>query len=144
MGTTVIHMRWVLMGAVFLSGCAASPYSTDPNEFSGVRTYQTFCASCHGLGGRGDGPVQPFVHNVPDLTQLARRNDGKFPTDEVRQIIDGRKEIGAHGTRKMPVWGWEFYGGHDSDAVERARTDRTINRLVDYLESIQAGYKWNR
>ena len=139
----MINVRWLLMCALFLGGCAASPYSMNPNEYSGVRIYQTFCASCHGLSGRGDGPVQPFVHNVPDLTQIAGRRGGKFPTEEVRRIVDGRTEVGAHGSRKMPVWGWEFYGGHDSDAVERSRTDRTINRLVDYLESIQAGNRRN-
>jgi hypothetical protein len=69
----------------------------------------------------------------PDLTQLARRNDGLFPTDRVRRIVDGR-EVESHGTRDMPVWGDVFrrMGGDASNGAS-AR----IAAIVGFLESIQ-------
>jgi len=134
------RLRLLSFATLLLTGCVASPYSTQPYQYSGVRTYQTFCASCHGLTGHGDGPVQPFVHNVPDLTQISARHDGRFPAEDVRRIIDGRTRIDAHGDRRMPVWGWEFYGNDYSDAVNRERAARTIDRLVKYLETIQLDY----
>ena len=40
--------------------------------------------------------------------------------------------------RDMPVWGWRLYDASSADdAGERARTDAMINRLVEYLRSIQ-------
>jgi mono/diheme cytochrome c family protein len=119
-----------------------SAYSVNPQEYSGVRLYQVFCSSCHGLTGRGDGPVGPLLeHGVPDLTQLSKRNGGKFPAEHVRQIIDGRSMPAAHGAREMPVWGYEFYDDRaPNERLANKQADETIQRLVDYLRTIQAGY----
>lgn len=118
-----------------------SQYSVTPSTYSGVRLYQVFCASCHGLTGHGDGVVQPIVDKgVPDLTRISERNGGHFPAERIRQVIDGRTEYAAHGSRKMPVWGFEFYGDSGNDAAARHEADQTIDRLVKYLESIQPGY----
>jgi hypothetical protein len=85
--------------------------------------------------------VQPIIDaGVPDLTRISQRNGGRFPTEKIRQIVDGRIEYAAHGTRKMPVWGFEFYGEGSNEAAARAEADTTIDRLVKYLESIQPGY----
>jgi hypothetical protein len=68
-----------------------------------------------------------------DLTQLARRNGGMFPSARAGRIIDGR-EVGAHGNPDMPIWGEVFKrsSGLDAEAV-RAR----IRAIVEYLESLQ-------
>ena len=71
---------------------------------------------------------------VPDLTVIAKKNGGKFPTARVRRIIEGEGMIASHGTREMPVWGPIF------SQVE-ADVDREpvrIENLLKYLESIQA------
>lgn len=123
-----------------LSSCKTTPYeySVAPHEYSGVRLYQVFCSSCHGLTGRGDGPVeQLFVGGVPDLAHLAARNGGQFPAERVRSAIDGREAFIAHGSRNMPVWGFEFYeGGSDSQAARR-RSDQMIDRIVRYIGEMQ-------
>jgi mono/diheme cytochrome c family protein len=135
----------VVLGAglvAALPSCTTmSQYSVSPHEYSGVRLYQTFCASCHGLTGLGDGPIEPLIHGgVPDLTRIAERRGGKFPVDEIRDIVDGRETLIAHGTSQMPVWGFEFRSA-DSDAGQaRAQADRTVDRLLKYLETIQPGY----
>jgi len=105
--------------------------------YTGEGLYHRFCASCHGVEGHGDGPVAgSFTIMVPDLTLLARRHGGQFPTDQVRKIIDGRSVRPPHGERDMPVWGFEF-GAATSAAGGAGQVDALINELVDYLRSIQ-------
>jgi hypothetical protein len=75
---------------------------------------------------------------VPDLTRLEARDGQDFDEELLRKIIDGREPVIFHGTRYMPVWGYEFWveEGADSDAQERV--DTIVRNLVDYLRSIQA------
>ena len=123
-----------------LSGCMSTqPDTRSTAELSGVEMYERLCASCHGVDGRGDGPVSSLIKiGVPDLTLIAARDGGEFPAEDVRRTIDGRWDRRAHGARDMPVWGWEFYGTvNPDDAAERAKVDSMINRLVDYLRTIQ-------
>ena len=105
----------------------------------GRQLYAENCASCHGAAGAGDGPVAPLINiPVPDLTRLAQRAGGTFPTEDVHRTIDGRWDKRAHGARDMPVWGWQFYDSYNlDDTRERARVDATIDRLVVHLRSIQ-------
>lgn len=132
----------IVVGIAFalLSACAG----TDTRErgaaqMSGMEMYEQLCSSCHGVGGRGDGPVSSLIKiSVPDLTRVAQRDGGEFPVEDVRRTIDGRWDRRAHGARDMPVWGWQFYdSAATNDVEERARVDSMIARLVDYLRSIQ-------
>lgn len=136
-----MKFRWVLAAAlpVSLLACAPMPTQRDIMQMSGLEMYETFCASCHGAEGQGDGPVAPLIKiHVPDLTRIAQRDGGEFPTEDVRRIIDGRYDRPAHGPRDMPVWGWQFYRSETlRDPAERARVDALIDRLVVYLQSIQ-------
>jgi len=139
-------MRSSLLAAAVVTSLVAACASAPPPQrevakMSGLEMYQQFCASCHGTGGEGDGPVAPLVKiHVPDLTRIAQRDGGEFPAEDVRRTIDGRFERPAHGPRDMPVWGWQFYNSTSlKDPEERARVDALIGRLVDYLRSIQKG-----
>ena len=50
-----------------------------PPAPTGEEAYRRYCASCHGLEGKGDGPVAASLRRAPtDLTQLARRSGGRF------------------------------------------------------------------
>jgi hypothetical protein len=115
------------------------PAQRDVMQMSGLEMYESLCSSCHGVGGEGDGPVAPLIKiHVPDLTHIAKRDGGEFPTEDVRRTIDGRFDRPAHGPRDMPVWGWQFYRSDSvKDPAERARVDALIDRLVVYLRSIQ-------
>jgi hypothetical protein len=75
---------------------------------------------------------------VPDLTRLAARNDGLFPAADVREIVDGRAVVVAHGPRSMPVWGYEFWIDEGGDITAEAEARAAINRLVSYLGELQA------
>lgn len=130
----------VICVALLLSACASAKFDErDVTELSGAEMYESLCASCHGVTGKGDGPVAPLIKmGVPDLTRIAARAGGEFTTEDVHRVIDGRLERPAHGPRDMPVWGWQFYrSANPDDAEERARVDAIIKRLVDYLRSIQ-------
>jgi mono/diheme cytochrome c family protein len=111
-----------------------APFDT----YSGEQLYGRFCASCHGTGGRGDGPVGPTLNIVvPDLTRIAARSGGRFPEERIREIVDGRAVIPAHGTRYMPVWGYELEAQAPEDQPGRAAAQTMIDRLVGYLKSLQ-------
>lgn len=129
-----------LLGVLWLAGCSPTRVDERPvHALSSVDLYQRLCSSCHGVDARGDGPVAPLIKTgVPDLTLLAHRDGGEFPTEDVRRAIDGRWDRRAHGARDMPVWGWELYDmSSRDDQQERAVVDSMIERLVNYLQSIQ-------
>lgn len=134
------HYVGMVSVAAAVAACAnMKDDDRDVTELSGPELYENLCASCHGVTAKGDGPVAPLIKTgVPDLTRIAWRAGGEFPTEDVHRVIDGRLERPAHGPRDMPVWGWQFYRNVDpNDAEERARVDAIIGRLVDYLRSIQ-------
>ena len=135
-------MRFLLLLSILpILGVAAfgqaSPGKEDEipltRSFSGAEMYKTWCASCHGTQGKGDGPAAAALKNPPaDLTQLAKKNGGKFPVEKVRNYIDGTKEVAAHGSREMPVWG-SFLRRLGEDSV----TYRVVT-LANYVASLQA------
>jgi hypothetical protein len=90
----------------------------------------------------GDGPDanERPGYRPPALTNLAMRHGGKFPRQEVYDIIDGGKRLPGHYNfnSPMPLWGMSFQleGKEYTDQSEAAVTSR-INAIVDYLESIQ-------
>jgi len=108
------------------------------SEYTGAELYQRFCASCHGARGLGDGPVADSLKGmVPNLTRIARRHGGVFPADWVRRIIDGRTVQRPHGSREMPVWGFEFGSAAASDQTSTVSADELVARLLEYVRSIQ-------
>lgn len=127
----------VAPGAVF----AQAPMSADFGRF----LYRENCAVCHGMAGKGDGPLAGRVdtRGGADLTQLARANDGVFPVERAYEVIDGRQEIVAHGSRDMPVWGSAFLERVASEGAVELPWGREfyvrirILALVDYLNRLQ-------
>jgi mono/diheme cytochrome c family protein len=105
--------------------------STGAND-AGSQLFRTYCASCHGVSGRGNGPLADQLRRPPpDLTQFTRRNGGMFPSERVYRIVEGR-DVASHGDREMPVWGDIFKAGSSGPAV-KAR----IDAIVRYLAGIQ-------
>lgn len=124
---------------LIVAGVARADESEDRTIAAGKQRYMENCASCHGPDAKGAGTMASELKRVPaDLTQLAKRNGGNFPFEQIYDMIDGRGEIGAHGTRDMPVWGYEYKMGVPtaagmSEAVVRGK----ILELIVYLRSIQ-------
>ena len=140
MGRIVSWLGWLGIATLVV----AAPAWADQDEVDrvladmGSEYYQRYCASCHGIEAKGDGPVAAVLKPPPkDLTRIAARRGGKFPDGEIARYVDGRFETTAHGSRSMPVWG-ESFGANIpeagvSDEVVRGR----ILVLVEYLKSIQ-------
>jgi mono/diheme cytochrome c family protein len=104
----------------------------------GKSEYESSCASCHGVSGKGDGAMVGMLTKPPsDLTTLAKRNGGVFPVQRISEMIDGRTSvmIGSHGAREMPVWG-HVYRSEDTQPRDLHARNR-ISALVDYLARIQ-------
>jgi mono/diheme cytochrome c family protein len=122
-------------------------------ENPGRNEFLRSCASCHGISGKGDGPVAKSLNPAPsDLTRLSEANNGVFPVSRVYEVIDGRMERLVHGTRDMPVWGERYMQGmisRDSrdfvskewaEAIVRAR----ILALVEYISTLQRPPRMSR
>lgn len=110
---------------------------TVPATIVGRANFRSYCATCHGTDAKGDGPMADSLRVRPsDLTLIARRNDGRFPTDTVRRTIDGRSPVKGHGGPEMPVWGDAFRS--PSEGYSEAKVAERIDALVEYLKSIQA------
>lgn len=99
--------------------------------------FQNFCAQCHGVDGKGGGNLGDI--QGPDLTHLSQKHGGRFPSQEVYEVIDGRKRLAAHEQLlAMPLWG-EFLQpqGVPKDVAE-AKAKSRISALVRYIQTLQA------
>ena len=103
-------------------------------EKAGQEVFHSFCAVCHGTDAKGNGPAAPGLKKrPPDLTQLGRKNNGKFPTEIVSSVIQGNDFITDHGTREMPMWGDAFRAMNGDQIMVQLK----IQNLTAYIESIQ-------
>ena len=95
-------------------------------EEVGATLYRLACATCHGESGQGDGGMLDSLKVPPtDLTVLAQKNGGVFPTQEITQFVDGRQDMAAHGSREMPIWGKLF------------ETPESVEQIVAYVQTLQ-------
>ena len=105
----------------------------------GKARFEQYCSGCHGTDGKGNGPLAPLLTEKPaNLTELAKKNNGKFPGTKVMSYIDGRETIRAHGPSDMPIWGVNFKkaGSRSSHTAESA-TRGVAQEIVQYIQSIQ-------
>ena len=121
---------------------ALTPSAAAAQQMSnGQQEYLNSCAVCHGVDGKGDGPLADELRKRPaDLTTLAKPNGGEFPSCRVYATIDGRGLVPSHGERDMPVWGNQFlpddvkrYGPYGGEAV----TTERIHNLTGYVQTLQ-------
>ncbi len=104
-------------------------------------TFRIYCSNCHGDEARGDGSLAELLTVEPaDLTGIAQRNDGRYPADRVRSLIDGREQVRAHGLKEMSIWGDAFQKTLQptwTEETDEQRAERKIDELVEFLRSIQ-------
>ena len=126
-------MRYTIFFAallIFAAGAAAQSKATSgqdsiPPNFipTGKAMFKQYCAACHGMDAKGHGPARAAL-KVPaaDLTTLAKRHGGEFPTDLVTNILRFGPGLAAHGSSDMPTWGgiFQYMDNYNEASVEEA------------------------
>jgi mono/diheme cytochrome c family protein len=147
--TIRINLYLIVAVSVILAGllAVANALADDKNKqtqnqppprlqasLQGVDLYRAHCASCHGVDGRGNGPVAPALNTPPpDLTRIAERNGGIFPLERIKKIIAGDQMVSAHGSHEMPVWGPIFHQVEEDRDYGNVR----LQNLAEYLRTLQ-------
>ena len=119
----------------------------------GRTLFGEYCAPCHGVDGKGHGPLAAGLRvPPPDLTTIAARNDGQFNAGAVEDRINGWKQIPrtmgdaaarAHtrdtgeNPENMPVM--PSFGPIFANLYRQEVRDRQIRitNLVRYVKSLQ-------
>jgi len=126
-----------LLPAILLWAAQKQGETTSPmrNPLEGAEIFRHYCASCHGVDGRGHGPASVALkHGATDLTRISQRNGGKFPFQRVKEIIEG-KDSGplAHGSREMPVWGPIFHEVESDMDLGEVRLD-AVTKTIESMQ----------
>ena len=106
----------------------------EPAEYisptDGRGMFQSYCAACHGLTAKGDGPAAPALTPKPaNLTEFAKRRGGKFSAKDFEDKMQGMAMSPAHGSSEMPVWGPVFR--------QLGNEPLRIANLRSYIETLQ-------
>ena len=105
---------------------------------SGKQMYVNYCAPCHGVDGRGQGPVAAALKKQPtDLALLSKNNGGKFPATHIMSVLEFGAANPSHGAAEMPVWG-PMLDRMDNTSAENNVSLLRIGNLSRYLQSLQA------
>ena len=109
---------------------------TNASSTSGKEMFESYCAVCHGKDGKGSGPAASAMKTPPsDLTVLAQKSGGKFPSSHVSAVIHGQAIPASHGNQEMPVWGPLF---SSIDQGHQATVQQRVSNLTSYIETLQA------
>jgi mono/diheme cytochrome c family protein len=120
-----------LLLAVTVILCGNGP-SIAAESTSGQVLYGRYCAACHGIAGRGDGPAASALRPLPtDLTRL------DSTSGELMRQIDGRRTVRAHGSAEMPVWGVVFEQSRIGEPHRRRTALLQVQAIADYVRSLR-------
>lgn len=125
------HRRAAPAAGLFIAGLSACTVVTEPpvSRASYPQYFALYCAECHGADATGTAAA-------PDLTRLAARHGGVFPTTEVMNQIDGYGRGGA-----MPAFGAFLVDDRQVPVTletgERTSAPERLVGMADYLESLQ-------
>ncbi len=123
----------VVLVILALAACVRDEVPID----AGRALFVENCAACHGMSGRGDGPLADGVQPRPaDLTRLAARNGGTWDMAAVMSRIDGYRQGGG----AMPEFGAVLEGPtvmvDTGDGIETP-APQPLFELADFLRRIQ-------
>lgn len=128
--------------SILITAASATAASTKTLQMikvpSGPALFTEHCAQCHGMDGKGNGPMASSLKVAPaDLTTINKRAGGKFPAERIVETIRYGGDVAAHGSREMPIWGKVFsdQGGRGKGGGAYSR--RVVVELKRYLETIQ-------
>jgi len=97
---------------------AAAPRAADAER--GGTLYATYCASCHGARGAGDGPVAASLDPAP-----ARHDDGAYMNGLSNEHMVAVVKLGGPAVGKSPMmapWGGTLDDQQIRDVIAFVRT----------------------
>jgi hypothetical protein len=102
---------------------------------NGKQMFTSYCAPCHGVDGKGHGPVATALKTLPtDLTGMCRKNHGKFPDTHIVTVLQFGADAPSHSLAEMPVWGPILGKMNQTNSQDRLLR---ISNLSRFLETIQ-------
>jgi mono/diheme cytochrome c family protein len=126
--------KWLVVATIIGFADCALAQDIDTSKLE----YQSSCAACHGMDGKGNGPVSEVLKSRPiDLTLLAKKNNGVFPYGMLDEVIYGTRQSRAHGNREMPVWGLRYVFDEKMARTYLNLPYEPRTAIVDYLTRIQ-------
>ena len=125
-----------LLLVLSLAACVPS----EPPLPSGAEDFASYCAACHGASGTGNGALATTLSRRPaDLTKLAARNGGTFPTTRVMAKIWGY--TGGKTGSVMPNFGPLLEGDtmpyDGGDGIETPTPIRLV-QLAEHVKGLGA------
>src|SRR5262245_4227849 len=122
-------LRLLAALGLLLTGCPREP--AVPRH--AAARYAQYCAACHGVGGKGDGPAAGALSPPPsDLTAA------DLGLAELMKVIDGRRTVRAHGTAAMPVWGEVFEDRAQDPTRQHRQALRDVQAIAEYVQALRA------
>ena len=104
---------------------------------NGKQMYVNYCAPCHGVEGKGNGPAAAALKTQPtDLAALSRNHGGKFPSTHIASVLEFGAANPSHGRAEMPVWG-PMLGSVDTATNDANVRALRISNLSRYLQTLQ-------
>lgn len=121
---------------------SASLYAEEETEnvtdVVGKKEFVSYCASCHGSNGKGEGPIVHFLkRKPPNLTQLSKNNNGHFPFERIWGVFDGTYIFAEHGTSEMPIWGYKFIRETQEENEPNTVAKAKALDIILYIQVIQ-------
>ncbi len=98
--------------------------AVEESDFAAAGTYVTYCAFCHGVGGRGDGVASSAFDPRPADFGAAAFWDARADDQVALAIREGGAAVGR--SESMPPWG---------SVLDEAQAAA----MVEYLKAFQTG-----
>jgi mono/diheme cytochrome c family protein len=134
-GAVRVTASLIVACAWLVAAAAGETEGADRASDKGKTVYLRYCVSCHGQGARGDGPLAKDLRvAVADLTTLAARNAGHYPSERIQKTIESGEPLRGHGTHDMPAWGDAF---KKTGGIEASTPEEAIRNLTEYIRSLQ-------
>ena len=138
MSMKIINLLIGFIYLISLTNAVAAKKEIDESSVVGKKDFITYCASCHGSGGKGDGPIVNYLLRKPiDLTQLSKNYGNVFPFDRVYGVFDGTYVFKEHGTSEMPIWGHKFILEAKADNKPSDTAKAKVLDIILYIQVIQ-------
>ena len=110
------------LGILAFAGTAAA------GAADGKTTFETNCSSCHGISGKGDGPISAALNPKPR----------DFSTGEFKLDADGSGSPGDGGDLKLVIKNGALpYGGSALMAGWPTFSDEQVSELIGYIRSLK-------